>query len=62
MVKTGDPKTSLIFINYFIVSFTLRVSVIFKVESLLQSYEKEIRATASASGFQFPNLYHEHVI
>lgn len=62
MLKTGDSKASLILIATLIISFTLQVSVFFEVESPLQCYEKETKATSSTSGFQFPNSYHKYVI
>lgn len=61
-MKTKDPKANLILRAALIVSFTLQVSVFFQMESPLQRYEKENGATSSASGFQFPNLYHEYEV
>lgn len=59
-MKTEDPKANLISIAALIVSFTHQLSVFFEGEPPFQHYEKEIGATSTASGFQFPNLYHEH--
>lgn len=59
-MKTEDPKANLILRASLIIGFTLQVFVFFKMKSPLQCYEKETRAISSASGFQFPNSYHEN--
>lgn len=53
MVKTEDPKASLILITTFIVSFALQVSVFFEVESPLQRYKKELKLHRVPVGFSF---------